>query len=83
MELSRHTESRYDSLWALSQARAKAVMDYLTSNEIDLRSDRFRLVTVADREPLAERAYTVAEQAPNRRVEVIVGERLTREVKGR
>jgi chemotaxis protein MotB len=82
MELAGHPDSSYQTLWQLSHARARAVMDYLTEPPIGLRPDRFRLVAVADREPLAQRAYSSRDKAPNRRVEVVVAEQLTREVKG-
>jgi chemotaxis protein MotB len=82
-EASSAAGSGYASNWELSHARARAVLRYLTSTEIGLRSERFRLVAVGDRELLVERAYDTAGQAPNRRVEVVVTEQLTREVKGR
>jgi chemotaxis protein MotB len=82
MEAARNDQNPYDSTWQLSHARAKAVYDYLTSTEVGLREERFRLVAVGDRELLVERAYQTAAQAPNRRVEVVVTEQLTREVKG-
>ena len=66
----------YDDLRELSLARAKAVEDYLTSDEVGLRPERFRLVAVADREPLQHRGYQAAEQVNNRRVEVFEGEAL-------
>ncbi|MEQ9459570.1 MAG: flagellar motor protein MotB [Phycisphaeraceae bacterium] len=64
-----HTE--YDDLWQLSYARAKSVFDYLI-DEGKLRKDRFRLVGVADMEPVVQRAYSLEDQQSNRRVEVIV-----------
>jgi chemotaxis protein MotB len=72
----------FDSLWQLSHARARAVLDYLSSDAVGLRPGRFRLVAAADREPRAERAYESQANAPNRRVEVVVAEQLTAEVKG-
>lgn len=66
----------YPDLWALSHARARSVMEYLTSRGLGLEADRFRLVANADREPLVNRAYTMVEQEPNRRVEVLVNESL-------
>jgi len=83
MEATRHEQSNYDSEWMLSHARAKAVLEHLTSASVGLRGERFRLVAVGDREVLVERAYDTATQAPNRRVEVVVTEQLAREVKGR
>jgi flagellar motor protein MotB len=82
MELAGRPGSDFATLWQLSHARARAVMDYLTEPPIGLRPDRFRLVAVADREPLAQRAYDERAKAPNRRVEVVVAEQLTRQVKG-
>jgi chemotaxis protein MotB len=82
MELASRPESPHETLWALSHARAQAVMGYLTDPPIGLRADRFRLVAVADREPMVQRAYDDRKKAPNRRVEVVVAEQLTRDVKG-
>ncbi len=75
MELSDDKTAGSD-LWALSNARAKAVFDHLTSPEVGLNPDRFRLIANADREPLVHRAYSVGEQLPNRRAEVLVSESL-------
>ncbi len=77
MELG--VQSAYPDLWTLSYARAKAVMDYLASSEIGIRSDRIRLVANADSEPLVQRVYTPAGQEPNRRAEILVMEALTRD----
>jgi chemotaxis protein MotB len=82
LEATRTASNDFTSSWQLSHARAKAVYDFLTAQPIDLRGERFRLVAVGDREPRVERAYDTAAQAPNRRVEVVVTEQLTREVKG-
>jgi len=64
-----------DQLWMLSVQRAKAAMDYLT-NEAGVRRERIRLIGNADYEPLKRRVYNQLQQAPNRRVEVIVSEAL-------
>ncbi len=72
-------DSRYEDLWELSNARAREVMLYMTSEEAGLRKDRFRLIANADREPLVHRAYSVADQRPNRRVEVLVSEALVQD----
>jgi flagellar motor protein MotB len=82
MELAGQPDSPHPNLWQLSHARARAVMAFLTEPPIGLRPERFRLVAVADREPMIERAYSSREKAPNRRVEVVVAEQLTRDVKG-
>ena len=58
----------YSDLRELALARAKAVEDFLASPEVGLRRERFRLVAVADREPLESRGYSSAEQVNNRRV---------------
>jgi chemotaxis protein MotB len=58
----------YTDLRELALERAKAVEDFLASDEIGLRRDRFRLVAVADREPLEHRGYNASEQVNNRRV---------------
>ena len=71
------SQGRYSDLWQLSAARARAVLNYLTSDQVGIRHSRLRLVANADREPLVQRAYTAAEQQPNRRVEVFVSEALT------
>lgn len=69
-------DGTFADLWALSYARAKAVMEYLCSDELGIERNRIRLVANADREPLAPRAHTVAQKEPNRRVEIIVVEAL-------
>lgn len=78
MELGREDEARYADLWALSYARARAVLAFLTSDEVGLKPDRFRVVANADREPLIQRAYNAGDQEPNRRVEVLVSEALVK-----
>ena len=70
---------RYTDLWDLSGARAKAVFDYLTSEEVGINSKRFRLIQNADREPVVTRVYNVDEQSPNRRVVVYISENIVRE----
>ena len=86
IELRGHAASMEDAsgrtpdLWALSYARAQAVMQYLTSTEVGLRPDRFRLSANGDREPLTRRAYSAAEQEPNRRVEIFLSETLVRDM---
>ncbi len=63
--------SEFPDLWALSHARAKVVMDWLISPEGgQIRPERVRLIACADHEPKENRGMTLAEQAPNRRVEV-------------
>jgi len=75
-ELSGLQDSPYKDLWDLSNARAKAVFDYLTRDDVGLNPSRFRLIANADREPLAHKAYTDANKRPNRRAEVLVTENL-------
>lgn len=75
--------SPYKDVWQLSEARAEAVMKYLTSPAVGINPDRFRLVADGANEPLAERAYSTQQQAPNRRVEVIVSEDLVQQLQGR
>jgi chemotaxis protein MotB len=75
-----HT-SAYSDLRDLSLARAEAVEEFLASNEVGLRRDRFRLMAVADREPLEPRGYRSSEQVSNRRVEVFETEVLVRQMK--
>lgn len=72
-------DSDYTDLWTLSFARTRAVMEFLTSDAVGLKADRFRLIANADREPLAKRAYTPADQMPNRRVEMLWTESLVQE----
>jgi len=66
----------YPDLWMLSFTRAKAVMDFLTSTQLRIRTERIRLIANADQEKLATRKYTSVDQQPNRRVEVLVMEAL-------
>ncbi len=70
---------RYEDLWDLSSARAKVVMQYLTSDEVGLNGNRFRITGNADREPVVQRKYSAEEKAPNRRVEVVVSENVVRD----
>ena len=69
-------QSPHKDLWTLSYARAKAVMDYMTSNDVGIRSDRIRLIANADAEPLVRRVYSSDGQQPNRRAEILVMEAL-------
>ncbi|MFA9478657.1 flagellar motor protein MotB [Phycisphaerales bacterium AB-hyl4] len=69
----------FGDLWLLSYARAHAVMQYLTSDEVGIRWDRIRLIGNADREPLVQRRYAGHQTQPNRRVEVLVTESLVAE----
>ena len=78
MELAT-VESEHKDLWSLSFARSQSVMEYLSSDEVGLKANRFRLIANADREPLAKRAYTPAQQTPNRRVEMLWTESLVQE----
>ncbi|MEO0586085.1 MAG: flagellar motor protein MotB [Planctomycetota bacterium] len=71
---------RYRDLDRLSFARAAAVRDYL-ADQADVRADRFRLISVADREPNAYGVYNEAAQQPNRRVEVIQSETIIQEMR--
>ncbi len=76
MELKGRSNSAYKDLWGLSYARADAVFNYLVSDDVGLKPDRFRLVANADREPLVPRAYEEDQQATNRYVSIIVTEEL-------
>lgn len=69
-------ESSFTDLWVLSYARAKSVMDYLVSDGVGLKPERFRLIANAEREPLVQRVYNAGQQEPNRRVEILVSEAL-------
>jgi chemotaxis protein MotB len=66
-------ESPFSDLWDLSYARAKAVKDYLVDKG-GIKEQVLVLEARADTEPLESRAYTPAEQAVNRRVEIILTE---------
>jgi len=70
------TGSDYSDLWTLSYARAKAVMEFLTSEDIGIRKERIRLITSADNEPVRQKVFTWATQEPNRRVEIYMVESL-------
>lgn len=76
MERSLALANRQD-LWTLSYARAKAVLDYMTGDEVALPPDLFRVMASADSEPMVARVYTQDDQGLNRRVEVLVSEALT------
>lgn len=78
LELGPNDREVYPDLWALSHARARAVLAFLTSDAIGLKPERFRLVANADREPLIQRVYAASDQEPNRRVEVLVSEALVK-----
>lgn len=73
--------SQYKDLWDLSFARTKAIFEYLSSEEVGLRAERFKLIAAADKEPLAQRAYSLEEQQPNRRADVIVSSSIVDEYK--
>jgi chemotaxis protein MotB len=64
------------ALWRLSYRRSESVMRFLTSDEVGIDANRFRLTANADREPLRPRAYTADATQANRRVELIVSEAL-------
>ena len=70
---------QYKNLWQLSYERASTVLEYLTSDEIGLKPNRFRVVSNADREPVVSRVYTADEQKQNRRVIVSVSESIVRD----
>lgn len=78
---------RYKDVWRLSEARAQAVMAYLTGDQIGakyrLKRDRFRLVADGNNEPLVQRAYGSAAAAPNRRVTVVLSQDLVQQLQGR
>ena len=76
-------ETGYGDVWELTHARSKAVYDYLTEPPpvgLGLSRDRFRITANGAREPLQNRAYTTAEEAVNRRVEILVSETLVSEM---
>jgi len=65
--------SRFDDLWDLSYARAKAVKEFMVQ-EGGLSERVIVLEARGDTEPVAPRAYTPRAQSENRRVEVIMTE---------
>ncbi|BAM03921.1 OmpA/MotB family protein [Phycisphaera mikurensis] len=84
LELPEGGNGVFEDAWDLSAARAKAVFAFMTRPAPDglaLRSDRFRLSSNSSREPLNPRAYTTADAAGNRRVEVLVSETLVEQLK--
>lgn len=68
-----------EDLDTLSFRRAKAVKDFLASDELGINPARVRLIGNADREPIKPRAYQSADQAQNRRAEVFVSESLVKD----
>ena len=76
-------DAPYGDVWALTHARSMAVYAYLTQPPpigLGLSEDRFRITANGAREPLQNRAYTTAEEAVNRRVEILVSETLVSEM---
>ncbi len=71
------TESPWRDLTDLSYERCRAVKDTLV--EFGLEDRVFRLEPVGAREPIRHRAHDPAEEAENRRVEVILSEQLVEE----
>jgi len=67
--------SQWPDLYALSYARAQAVMDFLTG-ELGLKPEIFRLTACAESEPVNPRASSANSQQINRRVEIIVTDSL-------
>jgi chemotaxis protein MotB len=72
-------ESPYADLWELSHARAKAVMNFLTSREVGIPASRIRVIAQADHAPVVNRVYSTQAQEPNRRVELFQTEALADE----
>ena len=61
----------YADVWTLSTQRARAVMAYLTSDEVGLDPARMRLVSCGDHEVVVQRAFPSNLEEKNRRVEVV------------
>ena len=66
------SDSRFATLWKLSFARAESVMDYLSSDQVGIRTERIRLIGCGDNERVVYRKYKDNQQGANRRVEVVV-----------
>ena len=69
----------FTDVWSLTHARSRATYDFMTApapEGLGLAEDRFRITANGSREPLQNRAYTTAEEAVNRRVEILVSETL-------
>lgn len=83
LELIRPDGTNEGDLNDLSYARAKAVMQFLTGEEVPaelrLKTDRFRLIGNADREPINPRATSSEDARKNRRVEIVVSENVVRD----
>ena len=71
--------SPYRTMWDLSYARARSVMEFLTEPEQGIDARRIRITGCGDKEPLTARVYEESMLAVNRRVEVIVTEALMQE----
>ena len=71
--------TEFDSMWALSFARAEAAMKVLTNSENKIDSRRIRIVGCGDKEPLTSRVYDPAQLSINRRVEILVNESLVQD----
>jgi len=67
-----------EDVWDLSYARAKVVMDFLTSDRVGIARARFRITAIAENDPLATRVYTASGQEINRRVEILMSEDIVR-----
>ena len=78
LELS-DSEGRFADLEDLSYQRTKAVKAYLVE-ELNMNPQRFRLIVVAEREPLDKRDYDLDRQQLNRRVEVFEAELLIQDI---
>jgi outer membrane protein OmpA-like peptidoglycan-associated protein len=78
IEVGGHTDSQGDEIknQALSEARAQAVLDYLTAKFSDIKRDQFTAKGYGEGSPIAEN-NSAAGRAQNRRVELKV---LNREV---
>jgi len=80
--LERDFTGGYPDVWALSYARARAVMEYMTRSEpeLGLKPERFRVVSCGDQEPVVQREYEPIDTQPTRRVEIVVIDTLVQEV---
>ena len=75
-------QAAFTDVWSLGYARARVVMQYLSSPDarLSIRPERFRVTSCGDQEPVLRREYDVMPNQPNRRVEIVVSRVLVQDV---